>query len=106
MNPVVSHAEFELAQQRVDGQVPPHFPAPDGIKLAAAWLVEQAGFGKGFPGPDAPARLSTKHSLALTNRGAAKTADIIALARTVRDGVLHTFGIGLIPEPVLVGVTI
>jgi UDP-N-acetylmuramate dehydrogenase len=106
MNPVVSQAEFERTRQRVDGQVPPHFPARDGVKLAAAWLVEQAGFGKGFPGPDAPARLSTKHSLALTNRGAAKTADIVALARTVRDGVVQTFGIGLIPEPVLVGVTI
>jgi UDP-N-acetylmuramate dehydrogenase len=72
------------------------------VKLAAGWLVEQAGFGKGFPGDDAPARLSTKHALAITNRGAATAADVIALARTVRDGV-RSVGIDLTPEPVLVG---
>ena len=65
----------------------PNYPAPDGVKLAAGWLVERAGFGKGYPGDGAPARLSTKHALALTNRGGATTADVISLARTVRDGV-------------------
>ena len=65
----------------------PNYPAPDGVKLAAGWLVEHAGFGKGYPGDDAPARLSTKHALALTNRGDATAADVIALARRVRDGV-------------------
>lgn len=104
-NPVVAEADFQRIAQRSDGPVP-SFPAPAGIKLAAAWLVEKAGFGKGFPGPEAAARLSTKHSLALTNRGGARAADIVALARTVRDGVQDTFGITLIPEPVLVGVTI
>ena len=104
-NPVVSQRDFERLAEFSNGSVP-HFPAPDGVKLAAAWLVENAGFGKGFPGPDAPARLSTKHSLALTNRGNATTADIVALARTVRDGVRDVFGITLVPEPVLVGVTI
>ena len=69
----------------VGGEVP-NYPAPDGVKLAAGWLVERAGFGRGYPGPDAPARLSTKHALAVTNRGAATTADVLALARTVRDG--------------------
>ena len=105
MNPVVAQSDYQRLAQRSDGPVP-HFPAPDGVKLAAAWLVEQAGFGKGFPGPQAPARLSTKHSLALTNRGNATAADVVALARTVRDGVRDKFGITLIPEPVLVGVTI
>ncbi|MGB8504646.1 UDP-N-acetylmuramate dehydrogenase [Mycobacterium sp.] len=105
MNPVVAQSDYQRLAQRSDGPVP-HFPAPDGVKLAAAWLVEQAGFGKGFPGPQAPARLSTKHSLALTNRGSATAADVVALARTVRDGVRDKFGITLIPEPVLVGVTI
>ena len=105
MNPVVAQSDYQRLAQRSDGPVP-HFPAPDGVKLAAAWLVEQAGFGKGFPGPEAPARLSTKHSLALTNRGNATAADIAALARRVRDGVREEFGITLIPEPVLVGVTI
>jgi UDP-N-acetylmuramate dehydrogenase len=104
-NPVVSQPDFERLQGRSDHPVP-HFPAPDGVKLAAAWLVEQAGFGKGFPGPQASVRLSTKHSLALTNRGTATAADIVALARTVRDGVRDAFGIILIPEPVLVGATI
>lgn len=104
-NPVVAQSDYQRLVQRRDGPVP-HFPAPDGVKLAAAWLVEQAGFGKGFPGPHARARLSTKHSLALTNRGRATAADIVALARRIRDGVQDAFGITLIPEPVLVGVTI
>lgn len=101
-NPVISRREFDRLAARSNDPVP-HFPAPDGVKLAAAWLVEQAGFSKGFPGPDAPARLSTKHALAVTNRGAATAADVVSLARTVRDGVREAFGITLTPEPVLVG---
>ena len=97
-NPVVTPAEFERLHGSVDGRVP-NYPAPDGVKLAAGWLVEHAGFGKGFPGDGAPARLSTEHALALTNRGGATTEDVIALARTVRDGVRATFGIELTPEP-------
>jgi UDP-N-acetylmuramate dehydrogenase len=90
-----------------DGPVP-HYPAPNGVKLAAGWLVERAGFGKGYPdndlgGREAPCRLSTKHALALTNRGTATTEDVMVLARTVRDGVRDVFGITLKPEPVLVG---
>jgi UDP-N-acetylmuramate dehydrogenase len=82
----------------------PHYPAPDGVKLAAGWLVEQAGFGKGYPDvATARCRLSTKHALALTNRGGASATDVVALARTVRDGVRDVFGVTLIPEPVLVG---
>ena len=101
-NPVVTPAEYERLKDSVDGPVP-NYPAPDGVKLAAGWLVERAGFGKGYPGDGAPARLSTKHALALTNRGNATTADVIALARTVRDGVRTTFGIELTPEPILIG---
>jgi UDP-N-acetylmuramate dehydrogenase len=101
-NPVVSPAEFGRLKASVEGPVP-SYPAPDGVKLAAGWLVERAGFGKGYPGGDAPARLSTKHALAVTNRGNATTADVIALARTVRDGVRTTFGIDLTPEPILIG---
>jgi UDP-N-acetylmuramate dehydrogenase len=101
-NPVVTPAEFERLKGSVDGPVP-NYPAPDGVKLAAGWLVERAGFGKGYPGDGALARLSTKHALALTNRGGATTADVIALARTVRDGVKTTFGIELTPEPILIG---
>jgi UDP-N-acetylmuramate dehydrogenase len=104
-NPVVAQAEFEVVSRRAGqraGPVP-NYPAPDGVKLAAGWLVERAGFGKGYPGDGAPARLSTKHALALTNRGGATTADVIALARTVRDGVRAAFGIELTPEPILIG---
>ncbi len=71
------------------------------MKTSAAWLIERAGFGKGYG--DGAVRLSTKHTLALTNRGDATTADLLALAREVRDGVEQRFGIRLANEPVLVG---
>lgn len=80
----------------------PAWPQPDGlVKTSAAWLIEQAGFTKGYG--DGPVRLSTKHTLALTNRGDATTADLLALAREIRDGVQAKFGVVLVPEPVLVG---
>jgi UDP-N-acetylmuramate dehydrogenase len=102
-NPVVAPEVYHRLADAA-GQPVPHYPAPDGVKLAAGWLVEHAGFGKGYPGVDsAPCRLSTKHALAVTNRGNATAADVVALARTVRDGVRDVFGITLIPEPVLVG---
>jgi UDP-N-acetylmuramate dehydrogenase len=78
------------------------------VKTSAAWLIERSGFTKGYgvAGEHSPARLSTRHTLALTNRGGATAADLVALARTVRDGVLDTFGIELEPEPVLVGISL
>ncbi|MBA2955712.1 UDP-N-acetylmuramate dehydrogenase [Nocardioides sp. MAH-18] len=80
----------------------PAWPQPDGrVKTSAAWLIERSGFAKGH-GNDRVA-LSTKHTLALTNRGAASTDDLLALAREVRDGVAERFGIELVNEPVLVG---
>jgi UDP-N-acetylmuramate dehydrogenase len=104
-NPVVTPAEFDMVKSRAGKEAGPvpNYPARDGVKLAAGWLVERAGFGKGYPGDSAPVRLSTKHALALTNRGGARTADVIALARTVRDGVRTSFGIELTPEPILIG---
>ncbi|BCQ10718.1 UDP-N-acetylenolpyruvoylglucosamine reductase [Mycobacterium heckeshornense] len=102
-NPVVTQDVYQRVADRADGPVP-HWPTPGGVKLAAGWLVEQAGFSKGYPAErGATCRLSTKHALALTNRGHASAADVVALARTVRDGVRDVFGITLIPEPVLVG---
>jgi UDP-N-acetylmuramate dehydrogenase len=102
-NPVVTQQHYQELADGADRQVP-HYPAPDGVKLAAGWLVEQAGFGKGYPDLEgARCRLSTKHALALTNRGGAGAADVVALARAVRDGVRDVFGVTLIPEPVLVG---
>ncbi|MHA0285414.1 UDP-N-acetylmuramate dehydrogenase [Mycobacterium sp. C3-094] len=101
-NPVVTEEQYRRILDQVGGGVP-RYPAPGGVKMAAGWLVEHAGFSKGHPGPDAPARLSTKHALALTNRGGATSADVIALARTIRDGVAARFGIDLTPEPILLG---
>jgi UDP-N-acetylmuramate dehydrogenase len=80
----------------------PRFPAGHGqVKLLAAWLIEHAGFTKGYPQGDG-ARISTKHTLALVNAGSASTASLLALAREIRDGVHATFGVTLTPEPVLV----
>ncbi|MFD0365151.1 UDP-N-acetylmuramate dehydrogenase [Nocardia sp. GCM10030253] len=109
-NPVVSEARVGEVRAAITAHVGeitiPTYPAPGGVKFSAGWLIERAGFAKGFPGPAAPARLSTKHTLALTNRGDATAADLVSLARTVRDGVAERFGIRLEPEPVTVGVTL
>ncbi len=102
-NPVVAPEVYERLAASVQAPVP-HYPAPDGVKLAAGWLVERAGFAKGYPpDPAAQCRLSTKHALALTNRGGASADDVIALARVIRDGVRAVFGVTLEPEPVLLG---
>jgi len=102
--------EHRALSNYLDPALPPdHFSSPPlesrsrSRSCARAWLVERAGFGKGYPGDGAPARLSTKHALALTNRGNATATDVIALARTVRDGVRAAFGIDLTPEPSLIG---
>ncbi|TDE88032.1 UDP-N-acetylmuramate dehydrogenase [Occultella glacieicola] len=81
----------------------PRFDAGEGrVKTSAAWLISHSGFGKGH-GLPGPAALSTKHVLALTNRGGAGAGDLVALAREVRAGVRAAHGITLVPEPVLVG---
>lgn len=83
----------------------PAYPQPDGrVKTSAAWLIEHAGFHRGYG--DGAATLSTKHTLALTNRGQATAADVVRLAREVRSGVETAFGITLVPEPVLVGLSL
>ncbi|ANC31214.1 UDP-N-acetylmuramate dehydrogenase [Isoptericola dokdonensis] len=81
---------------------------PSLVKTSAAWLIERAGFTKGFgvAGEHSPARLSTRHTLALTNRGGATAQDVVTLARAVRDGVRDRFGVELEPEPVLVGLAL
>ncbi len=83
----------------------PAYPGDGGVKLSAAWLIERAGFGKGHPGPGGRVAVSGKHSLALTNRGSGTTADLLELAREIRDGVAAVFSVTLHPEPVLVGVS-
>jgi len=85
----------------------PHWPDADGqVKLSAAWLIEQSGFARGFRLADDPdgARISTKHTLALTNPGDGSTASLLRLARQIRDGVRGEFGVDLANEPTLVGV--
>ncbi len=92
-----------FAHQDAEGSV-------ESVKLSAAWLIDHAGYHKGFGLNEEPgtvngrAALSTKHTLALTNRGNASTQDLVQIATLVRDGVVAKWGITLVPEPVLVGV--
>ena len=104
-NPIVPAAVADTLPEAA-----PRYPAgQDGlVKLSAAWLIDQSGFGKGFGlEPDGVAggraSLSTKHTLAITNRGSASAADMVAVAREVRAGVERRFGIQLHPEPLLIG---
>ena len=108
-NPVLPAGEFArveaAAAGRGTGQVP-HFPAGDGlVKIPAAWLIEHSGFAKGYGAPG-PARVSSKHTLALVNAGDATTADLLALAREIVGGVRAAYGVTLTPEPILVGVAL
>jgi UDP-N-acetylmuramate dehydrogenase len=119
-NPVLDAGQFAALRQVVDQRcgpgVPiPQFPAEPGqVKVPAAWLIGQAGFHKGYQGarraddgrPGPAAHISTKHTLALVNPGDARTADVVGLAREIRDQVRDLFGIELASEPVLVGVTL
>lgn len=104
MNPVLPQTQAALLPLEA-----PRFPAklPDGsagVKTSAAWLIDHAGFRKGFALYEgARASLSTVHTLALTNRGDASCSQILDLAVAVRDGVESKFGVRLVPEPVLVG---
>jgi UDP-N-acetylmuramate dehydrogenase len=107
-NPILTDEEFTAFHARVAERlgaevVPPAYPAGDGhTKTSAAWLIDKSGFTKGYG--SGPARISTKHTLALTNRGLATTEDLLALAREVVAGVHDAFGITLVNEPVTVGV--
>ena len=98
-NPVVGLRQAEQLPESA-----PRYPAGQGqAKLSAAWLIEHAGIGKGFRlRPDAKAAVSSKHTLALTNRGGATTVELLDLAKAIRGQVHSAFGIELLPEPVLV----
>ena len=124
-NPVV-------AQEELTDRIPadaPRYPVldarghevPGAVKFSAAWLIDHAGFGKGFGLPGTRnelldldgaavaggrASLSTKHTLAVTNRGSATGEEVAAVARTVQRGVAEVFGITLVPEPVLLGLSL
>jgi len=101
VNPVLDGPALADLEARA-GTRPPCFDAGDGrFKVAAAWLVERAGFPKGWG--QGRVGVSSKHALALVNRGGASTRELLALARTIREGVRDRFGVVLEPEPVLVG---
>ncbi|AJT43030.1 UDP-N-acetylmuramate dehydrogenase [Psychromicrobium lacuslunae] len=101
-NPIVSQAAAAQLPEAA-----PRYPVDgeDQVKLSAAWLISQAGFAKGFGAELSGGRatLSTKHTLAVTNRGGASAEDLLAVARAVRAGVQERFGILLEPEPLLIG---
>ncbi|TDD72792.1 UDP-N-acetylmuramate dehydrogenase [Actinomadura rubrisoli] len=109
-NPILEPAQLADLERRVAERlgpdaVFPRYPEGDGrTKTSAAWLIDRAGFAKGHA--LGPARISTKHTLALTNPGGARTADLLALAREVRGGVRGAFGVELVNEPVFVGVAL
>ncbi|TDC96045.1 UDP-N-acetylmuramate dehydrogenase [Actinomadura sp. 7K507] len=109
-NPVLEPGQLTELERRVADRLGPDAAFPrypeigDRVKTSAAWLIDRAGFTKGHT--VGPVRISTKHTLALTNPGGASTADLLALAREVRGGVRDAFGVELVNEPVLVGVTL
>jgi UDP-N-acetylmuramate dehydrogenase len=101
MNPIVAEDDRNRVGG-VAGVQPPAFPADAGrIKLPAAWLIERAGFRRGDS--DGNVGISTKHTLALVNRGGATACDVLRFAARIKRGVLDQFGISLRPEPVFVG---
>ncbi|MGO8959471.1 MAG: UDP-N-acetylmuramate dehydrogenase [Streptosporangiaceae bacterium] len=110
-NPVLTAAQFAdleaVVAARQERAGVPRFPAEAGLlKVPAAWLIEQAGFTKGYAlsRSAGAARISAKHTLALTNPGGSSTAELVRLARHIRDGVRAAFGVELTAEPTLVGV--
>lgn len=102
VNPVLEAAELAALEARCPGEKVPRFVAAgDRAKVPAAWLIERAGFMKGFT--KGRAAISSKHALALVNRGGATTRELLDLARAVRDGVRARFGVELGAEPVMIG---
>ncbi len=102
-NPVLDASSYAALRARTAAD-PAAWPAEDGsVKVSAAWLIEQAGFGKGYHGGHPGVAVSGKHTLALTNRGTGTTAALLGLAREIRDGVVKSLDVHLHPEPVLIG---
>ena len=103
-NPIILPVEYDriAALPQCRDQTPPKYPAPEGhVKISAAWLVERAGFHKGFG--NGRVGISSKHTLAIVNRGGATAADIVQFKNIVQEGVFKVFGVHLHPEPVFVG---
>jgi UDP-N-acetylmuramate dehydrogenase len=110
LNPVLSGEAFASLERRArerlgDGTQVPVWPDANGaVKTSAAWLIERAGFHRGYG--NGRAGISSKHTLAIVNRGGASSAELVALAREMRDGVQAAFGVSLHPEPTLVGIAL
>ncbi|WP_411276922.1 UDP-N-acetylmuramate dehydrogenase [Gaiella sp.] len=108
-NPLLRERDFGAFAARVADRLgadvaPPAWPAGERrVKTSAAWLIERAGFRRGY-GDAAGIAISSKHTLALCNHGAGTTAQLVALAREIAGGVEEAFGVALVPEPVFVGV--
>jgi UDP-N-acetylmuramate dehydrogenase len=104
VNPILPREGLDAVAERA-GSAPPAWPEADGrVKTSAAWLIERAGFNRGYG--DGRVGVSSKHTLALINRGGATTAELLAVARELRNGVLQRFGVELQVEPTLVGVSL
>ena len=107
VNPIVTREECEQIRMRADklvahGEEMPAFPAPDDrVKLAAAWLIERAGINRGFA--HGGVGTSTKHALAIVNRGGGTAREIVELKELIQSRVLDAFGVALAPEPVFIG---
>jgi UDP-N-acetylmuramate dehydrogenase len=107
-NPILRARDYDAfaeraAQHAGAGVRPPAWPIDSrSVKTSAAWLIERAGFHRGYGNPHGIA-ISSKHTLALTNRGAGTTGELVALAREIAAGVHKAFGVDLVPEPVFVG---
>jgi UDP-N-acetylmuramate dehydrogenase len=107
-NPILRTRDFEALAQRAAARLgndvrPPAWPVSERtVKTSAAWLIERAGFTRGHGNPDGIA-ISCKHTLALTNRGAGTSRELVALAREIAGAVHEAFGVQLVPEPVFVG---
>lgn len=106
-NPLLPAAEMVELTARAEemfgpDDLPPSYPAPDGLaKTSAAWLIERAGFTRGFG--EGPIGLSRNHTLAIVNRGGGTTAELVGFARGIAGQVESVFGVSLVPEPVFVG---
>jgi UDP-N-acetylmuramate dehydrogenase len=101
LNPVLTAGAFAALRAHLGARAEelPSYPAPEGIKVSAAWLIGAAGFRRGQTGGGVG--ISERHALALVNRGGS-TAELLALAQEIRDGVAARFGVSLQMEPVIV----
>ena len=99
MNPVLTLAQYDAFARRAPDA--PHFPSGDEVKLSAAWLIEHAGFTKGFTHGNVG--LSSKHSLAVINRGGGTAAEVVELVQQIQDAVRAQFGVEIHPEPNFIG---